>query len=125
MEFSKDKAIYVQIAERLMDGILSGRFQEGGRLPSVREVAADVEVNVNTVVRSYEWLEQLGVVYQKRGLGFFASGGARDNIITHRREVFFNQKLPLLTAEMRKLSISWDEVIQFCRGLDAGGAKKS
>lgn len=115
MTFKTDKAIYIQIAEMLMEGVLSGRYLEDGRLPSVREMAADAEVNVNTVVRSYEWLEQLGVAYQKRGLGFFVAAGAQQRIINHRRHDFFQQKLPLMVKDMRHLGITWDEVIDYCR----------
>ncbi|MDE5744181.1 MAG: GntR family transcriptional regulator, partial [Paramuribaculum sp.] len=63
MIFNDNKAIYLQLAERLMDSIIAGKYAPGSRIPSVREYAAEVEVNPNTVVRSYEYLEQKGVVY--------------------------------------------------------------
>ena len=67
MQFDPNKAIYLQIADRIMDRIMDGTFAADQRVPSVRELAAEVEVNPNTVVRSYEWLEQRGIIFNKRG----------------------------------------------------------
>ena len=54
MNFSNDKAIYVQIAERLSDEILAGKYKEDERIPSVREYAVLLEVNANTAVKAYD-----------------------------------------------------------------------
>ena len=56
MDFKNQKPIYLQIAESICDNILAGKYRENEKLPSVREFAAEVEVNVNTVARSFEWL---------------------------------------------------------------------
>ena len=80
MEFKNHKPIFLQIAERICDEILQGHYPEGERMPSVREYAAEVEVNVNTVVRSYDWLSQKDIIYNRRGMGYFASPGAKDTI---------------------------------------------
>ena len=77
MNFKEQKAIYLQIAERICDSILSGEYQEDEKLPSVREYAAQVEVNVNTVARSFEWLQMNEVVVTRRGLGNFVNTGAK------------------------------------------------
>ena len=69
MNFTTEKAIYVQIADRLCDEILTGKFVDDERIPSVREYAVLLEVNTNTAVKSYDLLEQRGVIYKKRGLG--------------------------------------------------------
>lgn len=94
MNFNENKAIYLQLSDRIMDSILSGQYTAGGRIPSVREFAASVEVNPNTVVRSYEYLEQKGVVYNKRGLGYFVSDDANELILSMRRSVFYADELP-------------------------------
>lgn len=75
MEFKEQKAIYLQIAEHLCDEILSGKYHQGDKLPSVRELAMEAEVNVNTVARSLEWLQQKGVAITRRGLGNFVTEG--------------------------------------------------
>lgn len=111
MDFKNQKAIYLQIAELIMDEILSGRYIEDSKLPSVREYAALVEVNVNTVARSFEWLQLHNVVTTRRGLGNFVATGARREIEAIRKEEFFNETLPELFQSMRTLDISIDEVV--------------
>lgn len=67
-DFRQDKAIYVQIAESICDDILSGRYGEDDRIPSVRELSVLLEVNTNTVVRTYDILTREGVIYTRRGM---------------------------------------------------------
>ena len=82
MIFSNDKAIYVQIAERLSDEILAGKYKEDERIPSVREYAVLLEVNANTTVKAYDLLATDEIIYNKRGLGYFVSAGAK-NLVYH------------------------------------------
>ena len=78
MNFKDNKAIYLQIADRIGDQILSGALTPEGKVPSVRELAAEIEVNANTVARTYDHLQQNGVIYTKRGLGYFVSPDAQE-----------------------------------------------
>ena len=110
MQFKDNKPIFQQIAEHLCDEILQGRYPEGERLPSVREYAAEVEVNVNTVVRSYDWLGQKDIIFNKRGMGYFVSQGAKETIRQSLRETFFQETLPELAQQMEKLNITVEEV---------------
>ena len=71
MNFKESKAIYLQIADRICDEILLGQFAEEERIPSVREYATIVEVNANTVMRSFDYLQSQNIIYNKRGIGFF------------------------------------------------------
>ena len=73
MTFKENKPIYLQIADRIMDEILQEVYEEGGRILSVREYAGIVEVNANTVVRTYDYLQTQGIIYNKRGLGYFVA----------------------------------------------------
>lgn len=68
MNFKESRAIYLQIADRICDDILLGQYEEEWRIPSVREYASIVEVNANTVMRSYEYLQSQEVIYNKRGM---------------------------------------------------------
>ena len=77
MQFKENQTIYLQIAERISDEILLGHYAIGSRIPSVREYAALVEVNANTVMRSYEFLQTQGIIFNKRGIGFFVSPDAK------------------------------------------------
>lgn len=111
MDFKNNKPIFVQIAERICEEILSGRYPEGERLPSVREYASEVEVNVNTLVRSYDWLGQRDIISVRRGLGYYVSQGAADAIRQGMRDAFFSETLPDFTSQMRKLGITVEEVV--------------
>ena len=104
MDFSNDKAIYIQIAERLCDEILAGKYREDERVPSVREYAVLLEVNTNTTVKSYDQLASEGIIYNKRGLGYFVSSGAKRQIKKTRKQEFMKERQMIL------LDISLDEV---------------
>ena len=85
MKFKESKSIYLQIADRICDEILQGQYTEEERIPSVREYAATVEVNANTVVRTYDYLQGQEIIHNKRGIGYFVSAGAKDRIIALRK----------------------------------------
>jgi DNA-binding transcriptional regulator YhcF (GntR family) len=109
MSFHRDKPIFQQIVERVERAILSGELQEGARVPAVREYALEVEVNPNTVVRSFAELEAAGYIFKKRGLGFFVAAEARDKILAQRREAFLAHELPQMCATMVQLGMGWRE----------------
>ncbi len=110
MDFKEKKAIYLQIAEMLCDDILLGKYSDEERIPSVREYAAHVEVNVNTVVRAYEWLQMQNIIFTKRGLGYFVTNGAKQAIESIRRKEFLNESLPEIFYTMCTLGITMEEV---------------
>lgn len=112
MNFSNDKAIYVQIAERLCDEILASKYKEDERIPSVREYAVLLEVNANTTVKSYDLLANEGIIYNKRGLGYFVSAGAKKQIKKARKQKFMKERLPELARQMKLLDISTKEVVE-------------
>lgn len=111
MDFKNDKAIYMQIADRLCDEVQSEKYREDERIPGVREYAVLLEVNVNTVVKSYELLAADGVIYNRRGLGYFVSPGAKQQIEKTRRQEFMKQTLPGIAQRMQSLGISLEKVI--------------
>ncbi len=84
-----NRPIYLQIADKISNDILSGLLPAEGRVPSVRELAAESQVNVNTVVRTYEMLERDGVIFNRRGLGYFVCADASERIAEKRRKLFF------------------------------------
>ena len=113
MEFKNNKPIFQQIAEHICDEILQGRYPEGDRLPSVREYAAELEVNVNTVARSFEWLQNQNVVATRRGLGNFVSVGARETVQELRKKEFFEEQVPEFLRTMKALDITLEEIISY------------
>lgn len=110
MKFKESKSIYLQIADRIMDEILRMVYPEEGRVPSVREYAAMVEVNANTVVRSYDYLQGQEIIYNKRGIGYFVSPGARERIIQLRRRSFLQDELPDMFRQIHLLGIPMKEI---------------
>ncbi len=114
MEFNDRKAIYLQIADYICDRILSGEYAPDEKLPSVREFAAEVEVNVNTVARSFEWLQTNGVVQVRRGLGNFVSTDARREAEEIRHREFMEEQLPELFRAMQTLGIGIEEIVERC-----------
>ena len=106
MDFRDTKAIYLQIADRICDEVLVGKFAEDGRIPSVREYAAVVEVNANTVMRSFDQLQSQGIIYNKRGIGYFVAAGARERILALRKEQFLTNEVDYFFKQLYTLGIS-------------------
>lgn len=115
MIFKDNKPIFLQVSERLCDEILQGSYAENERVPSVREYSALVEVNINTAMRSFDYLLQLDILYTKRGLGYFVADGAVKKIIEFRHHRFVEEYLPDVFRQMKMLDISVDEVIELYR----------
>ena len=110
MKFKESKSIYLQIADRICDEILQGHYKEEERIPSVREYAATVEVNANTVVRSFDYLQGQDIIYNKRGLGYFVAQEGRERILGLRKEVFLKEELPEFFRQLMTLDIPIKEV---------------
>ena len=110
MNFKESRAIYLQIADRICDDILLGQYEEEWRIPSVREYASIVEVNANTVMRSYEYLQSQEVIYNKRGIGFFVASGAKALINSLRKELFLKEEVDGFFRQLYTLGISIKEV---------------
>ncbi|MBO4892437.1 MAG: GntR family transcriptional regulator [Prevotella sp.] len=117
MTFSNDKAIYLQMVDRLCDEILSGKYHDDDRIPSVREYAVLLEVNTNTAVKAYDELARANIIYNKRGLGYFVTPGAKKQILKARKTEFMKERLPELFRQMRLLDISIDDVAEAYRNL--------
>ena len=112
MIFDNDKAIYIQMADRLCDEIIAGTYKDNDRVPSVREYSVLLQVNTNTAVKAYEELARNEVIYNKRGLGYFVTSGAREQILTTRRKEFLGKKLPDLFRQMKLLGIDIEDVVK-------------
>jgi len=113
MNFKDNKAIYLQIADIIYENILSGQWPEESKILSVRELAAKLEVNPNTVMRTYSELETEGLIYNKRGLGFFVSTDAIIKCKESVRKEFITNYLPDVFSKMELLNISTEELIKF------------
>lgn len=112
MDFKESKAIYLQIAERLSHEILLDKYHEEERIPSVREYAVEMEVNVNTMMRSYEYLQQENIIFNKRGIGYFVSVGAKELIYKAQKEHFVKDQLYEFFNQIELLDISIDKIVE-------------
>jgi len=110
MNWNSNKAIYLQIVDRIIDEILAGKAQIGDRALSVREYAAQVQVNPNTVVRSYGFLEAEGILLNQRGIGFFISAVAQEKARAFKRKEFMEEILPEVFRTMDLLQMSIEEL---------------
>ena len=110
MIFTNDKAIYIQMADRLCDEILSVAYKDDDRIPSVREYAVLLEVNTNTAVKAYDELSRANIIYNKRGLGYFVTPGAKKQILKERKREFMKERLPELFRQMQLLGITLEDV---------------
>lgn len=110
MEFSESNAIYLQIAHHGMERILKGVWSENERIPSVRDMAIDVAVNPNTVMRAYTFLESKNIIHNQRGIGYFVSQNASSIIQELRKQEFIDNDLPKLFRSMNLLKIGIDEI---------------
>ncbi|MEG1898582.1 MAG: GntR family transcriptional regulator [Bacteroidales bacterium] len=110
MEFSPHKPIYLQIADSLCEKILGEEWKQEDRIPSVRELGVSLGVNPNTIVRVFEYMQNLNIIYNKRGIGYFVSEGAKKEILKVQRKLFITEELPIMIKRMKLLEISINEV---------------
>jgi DNA-binding transcriptional regulator YhcF (GntR family) len=108
IQFTEEKPIWRQIYDLIAMRILSGEWAEMERIVSVREMAAAVGVNPNTVMRSYEKLEADGIIFNRRGIGFFVAEGAKDHIKQLERKKFMDEELPKLKEQLSHIGLTID-----------------
>ena len=105
MQFKEKKAIYIQIADKITDNILSKRWKEEERIPSVREMAVDMEVNPNTIARTYGYLQEQQIINNKRGIGYFVASNAADLAVESKKQDFIKNELPLFFKSLELLGM--------------------
>lgn len=110
MDFNSNKAIYLQIAEYVCEHILLDNWKAGERVPSVRELAVKLEVNPNTVARTYELLQQHEIIQNKRGVGFFITQESMKQVKEYKRNIFLEEELPELFRNIYLLNIHFDSL---------------
>ncbi len=110
MDFHKKDAIYMQIVEMVCENILNRRWPEGGKIPSVRELAIDVEVNPNTVMRSYTYLQEKEIIQIRRGIGYFVNEGAYEKTLALMKSSFIRDDLPKFFRTIKLLNMDIEEI---------------
>jgi DNA-binding transcriptional regulator YhcF (GntR family) len=110
MEFNQSQAIYLQIGDYICEQILIGRWKEGDRILSVRELGVALQVNPNTVIRTFDFLQNNDIIFNKRGVGYFVAENAHKKIIEYRRKQFLEFDLPIVFKNINLLGMSFDEI---------------
>ncbi len=110
MDFNTNKAIYLQIAELVCEQIMLGIWRIEDKIPSVRELAVQLEVNPNTVMRTYDLLQQKGIIFNKRGIGFFLDMDSIKKAQEYKKAIFVEDELPQMFRNMHLLSMDMDEL---------------
>ena len=110
MDFKDTKAIYQQIADYVCEQILLQRWKEGERILSVRELGVTLEVNPNTVLRAYDFLQNKEIILNKRGVGYFAASDAIAQVKLYKKQQFIELELPELVKTMKLLDINFEEL---------------
>ena len=106
MEFSDKQPIYLQIADYVCEQILQQAWPPGERIPSVRDLGSSLEVNPNTAMRAFDYLQQQGILFNKRGMGYYTADDAPDRVRALRRARFLDVELPDVFRTMTLLGIS-------------------
>lgn len=110
MNFEDHKPIYLQIADTICEKILNNEYGVNDRIPSIREMGALLGVNPNTVMRSFEHLKLIEVIYDKRGVGFFIDPNAKKIVKQMYKDEFVEKEIPTLIRKMKLLDIEIDNL---------------
>ena len=120
-EWHDNTPIYRQLKSRVVEMMLDGLLKPGDALPSVRQIAADYQLNPITVSRAYQELADEELVEKRRGLGMYVTDGAPEKLLASERERFINIEWPAVVERMRRLGLSAKELLAATKA-NAGGA---
>jgi GntR family transcriptional regulator len=111
MQFNNNgQAIYLQIVDYVCERVLLKEWKPGDKIPSVRELAVELEVNPNTIMRAYEFLKNQDIIIDKRGIGYFLMDTAAKHALRFRKSEFTEKEMPLLFRTLYMLGIEPDEL---------------
>ena len=113
MNFNSSTPIYVQIGDYICNNILKGSWAEGEKIPSVRDLSVSIEVNPNTVLRTYNSLQEQGVIYNKRGIGYFVDEHAYKKVKEMKTSEFVKKDLPYIFTIMDLLGLHFEDLKSF------------
>ena len=111
-DWTDDQPIYRQLKDKVVTAIMEGSLPEGEALPSVRNVAVDMQINPITASKAYQELVMDGLVEKKRGLGMFVVGGARDKLMQAERDRFIKEEWPRVLDTIRRLGLNAEELLK-------------
>lgn len=113
IEFKDNQAIYLQIADQFVENILQRKWTSGDKIPSIRDTAVEFEVNPNTTLRTFNYLQEKGIIFNKRGLGYFVADDGYEKTKVLKKEQFLEEELPSLFNSMQLLGISFSDLEKY------------
>ena len=119
-DWHNNAPIYRQLKDRIVGMVLDGLLKPGDALPSVRQIAADFQLNPITVMRAYQELADATLVEKRRGIGMYVTDGAREKLLVSERERFLSEEWPPLLLRIQRLGMNLKELMQAAK---VGGAK--
>ena len=120
IEWSDGAPIYRQLKERVVAMLLDGILKPGDALPSVRQVAAEYQLNPITVSRAYQELADEAIVEKRRGLGMYVTEGASEKLLSSERDRFLREEWPLVLERIQRLGLSIDRLLRNASPSPAG-----
>ncbi len=111
MEFRNRESIYLQIGDFICENILLEKWKAGEKIPSVRDMAVSIEVNPNTVMRTYSYLQEKGIINNQRGIGYFITDESYENTLKLKKKEFIDTELGRLFKDMELLGLSIEDLI--------------
>ncbi|QCR23833.1 GntR family transcriptional regulator [Pontibacter sp. SGAir0037] len=122
MEFKENQAIYLQIADRFFENILQKKWDSGDKIPSIRDMAVEFEVNPNTTMRTFNYLQDKGIIYNKRGIGYFLAEDGLEKTIALKKEQFIQEELPVFFRTMQLLGLTIEDLKKYAQAWSNEGA---
>jgi GntR family transcriptional regulator len=117
--WNENTPIYLQLKERVIGMLLDGVLKPGDALPSVRQVAADFQLNPITVSRAYQELVDETLVEKRRGLGMYVTDGAPEKLLASERERFLQEEWPAMLARIERLGLKLTDLLRSAEAKEA------
>ncbi len=111
-EWREDQPIYRQLRDKVAEAILKGSLQEGDALPSVRNIAVEMQINPLTASKAYQELVAEELVEKRRGLGMFVIAGAKDRLLSAERKQFLDEEWPTMVTRIKSLGLDIEELLK-------------
>ncbi len=113
MDFAGNQPIYLQIGDYICENIVLEKWQEGEKIPSIRDFAVTLELNPNTVMRTYSFLQNKGIIENQRGIGYFVSENAWRRTKEMKKHEFIEKDLPAFFKTLQLLDMKLEDLTPY------------
>jgi GntR family transcriptional regulator len=110
--WNDNSPIYRQLKDRVIGMMLDGALKAGDALPSVRQVAAEYQLNPITVSKAYQELVDDNLVEKRRGIGMYVTEGASEKLLESERERFVREEWPAMLARITRLGLNVEQLLR-------------